>query len=161
MIRLLCFALVWTLASCSTLVSDFRSPTVNLISVEPAGAQGLSQLFRVGLKIGNPNQRQLTLVGANYELALEGFDVISGVANDLPNIDAYASEMIYVDVALGLIEGLQLVNHLMSKQDGKISYQLNLNLDTGLPVIGKIPLVEKGTFDINELVSNDSSSFAL
>ena len=136
-----------SLYACATLQQQLETPEVDIVSVVMGEQQGLTQMFDVTLAVSNPNGINLNLVGLNYTLALEGLDVIKGSANNIPTIPAYGEQNINIRLGIGLLEGLQFLNKLSQKNDANLNYALQLNLDTGLPIIGVIPISKKGVLD--------------
>lgn len=135
------------LHSCATLPQQLETPEVDIVSVVMGEQQGLRQMFDVTLAVSNPNGINLSLVGLNYTLELEGLDVIKGLANNIPTIPAYGEQNINISLGIGLLEGLQFFNKLTQKNDANLNYALQLNLDTGLPIFGVIPISKKGVLD--------------
>ena len=149
--RGLIIILLSLLASCQALNQVFETPGVELVNVSSAGQRGLQQMFNVELGITNPNAYALNLVGIDYEVRLEGFDVIKGALSSVPSIPAYGKNNINVELGVGLIQGLQLLNALSSKNTPSIDYSVRLNLNTGLPIVGIVPVQREGTFDASAL----------
>lgn len=147
-------ALLFVLASCESLGPALQTPTMSLVSVESATRQGLQQVFRVGLKVENPNPFSIQLDGLSYTVELESLKVITGSVNQMAAIRPKESELVYVNVALGLVEGLQLVNRLMSKSDRQLKYRLDakLNIEKPLPLL--LPVSESGVLDLDKLMSD-------
>ncbi len=136
-----------TLASCETLRQQVNTPEVSLVSVQMAEQQGLRQMFDVTLAVSNPNAIDLSLVGVNYTLALEGLDVVKGSSNNVPTIPAYGEQNIEVRLGIGLLEGIQFINKLTQKDEPSLDYSLQMQLDTGMPVFGVIPISRSGKLD--------------
>jgi len=145
MLRLL--AVTFLLCSCAAIQQQIKTPEVDIVSIKMAEQQGLRQMFDVTLAVSNPNGINLSLVGMDYTLALEGLDVIKGSANNIPTIPAYGKQNIDIRLGIGLLEGLQFFNKLSSKGSAALDYGLQLNLDTGLPILGVIPISRKGVLD--------------
>ena len=145
--RLVLVLSVLLISACETIQQQIKTPEVDLLAVQIAERQGLRQMFDVKLSLSNPNAFDLNLTGVNYELVLEGFNVINGSANQIPTIPAYGDQSVDVKVGLGIVEGLQLVNKLTQKREPSLDYALRMQLDTGLPVFGVIPVSRSGTLN--------------
>ena len=113
-------------------------------------ASGLEQRFAIGLRVGNPNGLALNLVGMSYSVELEGFQVVSGVSNDIPSIPAYGEGMINVEASISLLDGMRLLNTLLSQPQSELNYKIGAKLDTGLPFIGKIPVIDTGVINLTQ-----------
>ena len=144
---ILLFAL---LTSCANFPRSIETPSVKLVSLTPLPASGLEQRFAMGLRVSNPNANALNLVGLSYAVELEGFKVISGVANDIPSIAAYGDSVVNLEASVSLLEGMRLLSSLLSKPKGEVNYRINAKLDTGLPIIGKIPVTDSGIVDFSK-----------
>ncbi|NNL11646.1 MAG: LEA type 2 family protein, partial [Pseudomonadales bacterium] len=104
----------WLVAACSTFNLPLQTPSLTLESVQPDSSAGLMPGLLLGLRVDNPNQRALKLSGLEYRIALEGFNVISGMASELPVIPAQGDALVMIQARLGLIEGAQLLSTLLA-----------------------------------------------
>ncbi|NNC54915.1 MAG: LEA type 2 family protein [Pseudomonadales bacterium] len=145
---LLAFLLV-SLAGCSALQLPLQSPDVQLAHIKPGDSGGLMPSFKVGLLVKNPNPQSLGLNGVSYSINLQGFDVITGSALDIPVIPAQGDALIELDARLGLIEGAQLLGMLLAKPNRELDFSLEAKLDTGLPWLGIVPVRKQGVLDLN------------
>jgi LEA14-like dessication related protein len=103
--------------------------------------------FEIGLHIINPNSSPLTLRGVAYTISLEGHELIKGVGNELPVIEAYGQGQFTVTAAADLFAGIGLIRDMMSGQKERFRYEFEAKLDIGAfqPAIrvrdsGEIPL---------------------
>lgn len=150
--QLLCWFSLMLIAGCATNPLSIEPPKVQLVNISQAKQQGLSVEFMLDLKVINPNSRALNLVGMNFDVELEGINIISGAANDVPSVPAYGNQMVGVSVSVGLIEGVKLINQLANNNDRKLAYQLTTRLNTGIPIIGVIPVVDSGHINLDDFV---------
>jgi len=134
---------VW-LSACATLQPDFETPTVQVVSVALLPIENLAPRFAVTLRVMNPNRSDLALKGAAYTIKIEGQEIVSGVANDLPKIPAYGEENVTLTATLNWLEGLQLINDLTRNPRESIAYELNAKLDVGA-LIPAIRITDAGT----------------
>jgi LEA14-like dessication related protein len=134
---------VW-LSACATLQPDFETPTVQVVSVALLPLENLAPRFAVTLHVMNPNRSDLVLKGAAYTIKVEGQEIVSGVANDLPRIPAYGEENVTLNATLNWLEGLQLLDDLTRNPRQSIAYELNAKLDVGA-LIPAIRITEAGT----------------
>jgi LEA14-like dessication related protein len=58
--------------------------------------------FTIQLRIVNPNAETIHLKGLYYELSLEGIEVVTGTAKDLPPIEGYSDAIVSVSSAASL-----------------------------------------------------------
>ena len=77
-------------------------------------SEGVLPTFEIGLHVTNPNSEALKLRGVSYTISLEGHEIIKGVGNDLPTIDAYGEGQFKLTAATNLFAGIQLITELMN-----------------------------------------------
>jgi LEA14-like dessication related protein len=124
-------ATVVLLQACASLSPDYEIPTVTVSSFRALPSEGALPAFAIGLRVINPNREPLKLEGVAYTVSLEGHEVIKGVANELPVIDAYGEGEFELTAAANLFAGIRLITDLMSKQNGSLDYKLEAKLDIG------------------------------
>jgi Late embryogenesis abundant protein len=129
-------ALLVTLAvlsqGCAGLRPGYETPTVTINSFRTLPSEGVLPTFEIGLHVINPNSEALKLRGVSYTISLEGHDIIKGVGNDLPTIDAYGEGQFKLTAAANLFAGIQLINELMSGANDNLKYEFAAKLDIGL-----------------------------
>lgn len=145
--RCLILLLAFTLSACETLRPAFESPGVKLLDVQMGEQRGLQQFFDIALAIENPNAYPLNIVGINYKVELQGFDVIKGVTNAVPSVAAYGQETMNLELGIGLLEGLKLMNSLARNSASGLNYNISLGIDTGIPLVGIVPVNRSGVID--------------
>ena len=141
------------LTACAVLDPNFKTPTVALASVQPLQTTGLEQRFNIGLRVSNPNQQALNLVGVDYTIELDGFEVINGRANNIPSISAYGDTLINIEAAVGFMQGVKFIGSLLNKTSPELGYKINAKLDTGLPIIGVLPITNSGVVNLSDALS--------
>ena len=117
------------LSSCASLRPDFETPTVSLQSFAVAPGTTLAPRFEIGLRVVNPNDFALKLKGASYSVSLEGFEILTGVANDLPVIAAYGEGDFVIDAEADLLDSIRLFNSIATDPRDALDYELNAKLD--------------------------------
>ena len=131
---IVCFTTIVILifSACAPLQPGFETPVVSISYFEALPSQGLIPQFKIGLHIVNPNRTPLALKGVVYTISLEGHKLMTGVANDLPVIDAYAEGDIELNAAVDLFSGIGFFTDLIRNQNMEtISYSFNAKLDVG------------------------------
>lgn len=131
-------------AGCAHLRIDFEEPTVKVVSLRALPADGMEQKFAIGLSITNPNAIALNLVGMSYRLSLKGYDLLGGVANDIPEIPAYSEVPLEITTSVNLLNSLRFIQSLLTEPADKIDYQLSAKLELNSKLWPAIRLVEKG-----------------
>lgn len=117
---------------------------MQVVSVALLPIENLAPRFAVTLRVMNPNRSDLALKGAAYTIKIEGQEIVSGVANDLPRIPAYGEENVTLNATLNWLEGLQLLDDLTRNPRQSIAYELNAKLDVGA-LIPAIRITDAGT----------------
>ena len=125
------FAWLLILSGCASLSMPFEAPDVKLVSVKLLPSEGMAQQLAIGLRITNPNAVSLNLVGIKYSLRLQGYDLISGVANDIPPIASYADTPLEIIATVDWLNGLRLLQSLVASPESSVSYELDAKLDPG------------------------------
>ena len=128
---LFALALLFTL-SCATLQPGYETPTVSITSFEAIPSQGMIPQFQIGLHIVNPNRSPLNLKGISYTISLEGHKIMTGVSNQLPQIEAYGEGDVVLNASVDLFSSIGFFTDLFRNQKkDRISYSLNAKLDAG------------------------------
>jgi LEA14-like dessication related protein len=143
-----CFLLV---SACSTLRSDFESPTVKVTGLRLLPSQGLDQRIGVDLAIANPNAQDLSLRGISYTIGIESFSVLSGVTSQVPTLKAYEETPVNLVVSANVLQFIRLMEQLgRTGLKDEVAYTFDAKLDFSalLPAMriresGSIPLVQK------------------
>ncbi len=126
------FTLVSVFSGCATLSPYVETPAVTVTSfgMAPDGAAS-GPIFRVGLRVTNPNRIELPLVGMSYRVDIQGQRVLTGATSNLPVVPAYGSADFSVDLAPDLIGSLRLISELMAQPSDVLRYRYTASLDVG------------------------------
>jgi LEA14-like dessication related protein len=147
--RFIFFILVWSLLSaCATLSPNYQTPQVSITSLTLAPESTPSApMFRIGLRVVNPNRTALSLNGMSYSVELDEHRVLTGATNDLPHIAAYDSADFTIDASPDLFGSMRLLSDLLSGQSSQMEYLFKAQLDVGrlLPLV---TIEERGTFGV-------------
>jgi LEA14-like dessication related protein len=136
------------ISSCATLKSGFETPVVSISNFEALPSQGLIPQFKIGLHIINPNRTSLNLKGVVYTISLEGHKLMTGVANELPIIEAYGEGDVELHASVNFFSGIGFFTDLIKNQNmEKISYSFNAKLDVGT-LHPFIRVTKKGEFSL-------------
>ena len=119
------------LAGCATLRPNFDTPTVTVSAFRVVPTNSINPSFEIDLHIINPNNTALELRGVAYTASIEGYKVLSGVANQLPVIAAYGEGDVRLLAAADLLGSFRLLNDLMREGRDSLSYTLDIKLDVG------------------------------
>jgi LEA14-like dessication related protein len=140
---------VLMIAGCATLSPDYETPSVNVSAIRALPSDSISPRFEIGLHITNPNRTTLKLHGIAYSLKLDGYKILTGVANDLPTIDGYGEGDVTLIATTSLLSSIRFFTDLMNAQRDIIAYELNAKLDLG-GLRPNIHVGEKGEISLSE-----------
>lgn len=136
------------IAGCATLQTDYETPSVNVSAIRALPSESIAPQFEIGLHIINPNRDALKLHGIAYSLRLEGYKILTGVANDLPVIDGYGEGDVTLIATTSLLSGIRFFADLMNTQRDVIAYDLRAKLDLG-GLRPNIHVIEKGEINLS------------
>jgi LEA14-like dessication related protein len=119
------------LTGCAPLLPNFEEPQLSVTSFRMLPGDTLVPTFEIGLHITNPNRSPLKLNGVSYTVELEGFQIISGVSNQLPQIEAYAEGDLLLRARPDLFNTINLFTQLISQPRDSFAFKLEARLDVG------------------------------
>ncbi|MDH3490899.1 MAG: LEA type 2 family protein [Gammaproteobacteria bacterium] len=119
------------LQACAGLRPGYETPTVTINSFRALPSQGALPNFEIGLHVVNPNREALKLRGVSYTVSLGGHELIKGVGNELPVIEAYGEGSLTLTASPNLFAGIRLVTDLMNSSTDTVRYKLEAKLDVG------------------------------
>ena len=125
------FGLASVLQACAGLRPGYETPTVTINSFRALPSQGALPNFEIGLHVVNPNREPLKLRGVSYTVSLGGHELIKGVGNELPVIEAYGEGSLTLTASPNLFAGIRLVSDLMNSANEVVPYKLEAKLDVG------------------------------
>ena len=146
--NLACLLLVFTLAGCSALGQFFNPPGISLQNIELIETSGLSARFGINLRVTNPNPIPMPVQGLSYQLSLNGFSLIEGVASSIGELPAYGETSIRLEASTNLAGMLGLFAQLMSGTVETFEYDLSTEVSVrGL--MRPIQIADKGEIRLN------------
>ncbi len=104
-------------------------PTVSLQSIRPVSGSGATPDFEITLRVVNPNNHSLNIAGVAYDVEVEGHELVSGVSNDIPRIDAYSEENVTLSASVNVFPLLRLLADVTSNEARTLEYQLKAKID--------------------------------
>ncbi len=119
------------LSGCAGLRPGYETPTVTVNAFRTLPSGGALPSFEIGLEVINPNREPLELAGISYTISLDGHDIIKGVGNELPVIEAYGTGQVTVTATANLLAGARLIADLMSSPKDSFDYRFLAKLDPG------------------------------
>ena len=117
------------LTACATLTGDLDPPKVTVENVESLPNSGSTPRFLITLRIANPNKQALDIVGVSYSMELLGKELITGVTNEVPRIEAYSEQTVELEAGVRLFELLRLLAGLGLEQTEELDYRFEAKID--------------------------------
>lgn len=136
------------LSGCATLDKNHEQPKVDVVGISKTEGASSALQFTIQLRIVNPNAEPINLSGLYYELSLEGIDVVTGTAKDLPPIEGYSEEIISVSSAASLFSSARLVQKLVSEPQEMLNYELKAKLGTTSKWMPSTTVIETGEISL-------------
>lgn len=140
-------------SGCAGLQYDHETPTVSVTSFRALPTEGIVPRFEIGLLITNPNRTVLELKGITYSIEIEGYEILTGVSNKLPRVEAYSQGEAMLSAAPNLLRSIQLMTELMNRNKGFLHYAIDAKLDIG-SMRPRIRIREEGAFSFGEKRNN-------
>ncbi len=123
--------IVFLLSACAALTPRYEQPGITVTSFRLLPADSVNPKFEIGLHITNPNAVELALRGVAYSASIENQEILTGVSNQLPVIDAYGEGDVTLVATANLISGFRLFTRMMLEGSSTMNYQLRVKLDVG------------------------------
>lgn len=140
--------LLWTTAACSTMPRDFEPPKVSIVNIMPKDMTLMEQRFDVQLRVQNPNNVDLSINGARFDIELNGKEFGSGMSGQKITIPRFSSEVMTGEVITGLGSILRQTQGFSSGST-KVQYRLKGKAFADSPGTFTIPLEDTGDIDLN------------
>ncbi len=140
--------LVFVLAGCATMTSDFDPPGVSLESFKALPSEGSTPRFEIKLRITNPNKQSLDIAGISYSVEILDRELINGVTNDVPLIEGYGEGVVTLEAGLQLFQLVRLLTGLAQESASNLDYRFAAKIDFN----GFLPtqrVEETGTIDLS------------
>lgn len=139
-------------SGCAVHHSGYEKPVVTLTSFRTVPGKNLLPEFKIGLHIVNPGRSVIRLKGIAYTVSLEGHDVLTGVSNQLPHIEAYGESNVSLTARINLISSISFLKGLVQSKEAKnlsYSFQAKLDIGTLYPLVyinkkGSVSLTDSG-----------------
>ena len=123
--------IVFLVASCAGIQSDYETPSVIITDFRALPSEGIAPRFEIGLHIINPNRKALELIGISYTVKLEGHKILTGVSNKVPVVEAYGESDVKLAATTGILSSISLLADLMRDQRDTFKYILDVKMDIG------------------------------
>lgn len=126
---LLALVIMLFLSGCASLVADVDPPKVTMESFRSLPGDSGAPRFEIKLRVQNPNKDALNIVGISYGIEVLGKELVSGVTNDVPRIDAYGEGIVTLDASLQMFQLLRLLASLGTAPTDALDYRFTAKID--------------------------------
>tara|TARA_B110000093_G_scaffold84543_1_gene91653 strand:- start:6177 stop:6551 length:375 start_codon:yes stop_codon:yes gene_type:complete len=109
---------------------DYERPRIEVVGITKAASDTSAMQFTIQLRMVNPNAEAIDLHGLYYELILEGIEVVTGTAKDLPPLEGYSDTIVYISFTAQLLNSTRLVQKLINQPQEMLDYKLRAKLGT-------------------------------
>lgn len=144
----ICCVALLLLSACATVDQNYEKPKVDVVGIHKSETDTAALQFTIDLRIVNPNTAPLHLNGLYYELDLEGIDLITGTARDIPTIEGYSDTVISVSSAAGMISSIRLANLMINEPREVWNYSLKTKLGTTSKWMPSTTIIETGEISL-------------
>jgi LEA14-like dessication related protein len=135
-------------SGCATLDKNQESPKIDVVGITKAASDTSAMQFTIQLRIVNPNAETIDLHGLYYELSLEGIEVVTGTAKDLPPVEGYSDTIVSVSSAASLLNSARLLQKLINQPQEMLDYKLRAKLGTTSKWMPSTTVVETGEISL-------------
>ena len=129
--------LISLFTGCSQMNRAKPSLSVGINSFRMVPTQGVVPRFEIGLHVVNTGPADVDIRGVVYKVYLQNHKVLTGAANDLPEIPAYGERDILVKGTPDLFETIGFFKDMVSSNGGSVDYVVDVAIDAGswMPMI--------------------------
>ena len=154
--RVLVVALVVSalLAGCASIRGFSEPPRVSVSNLRLAEATLLEQVYVVTVRVQNPGDRPLTLLGGSFDLEVNGLEFGHGLSDSRATVPPFGSTQIEVRMVSTLFDMVRLIQGFRERGDEPLSYTLSgwLQVDesfgrVGVRRSGELSLPKKAPLD--------------
>ena len=117
------------LSSCASIMPEVDPPKVTLESFKSVPGEGGAPRFEIKLRIVNPNKQSLDIAGISYSVEIFDKELISGVTNEVPLVEAYTEEVVTLEAGLQLFQLVRLLAGLGQEPTDTLDYRFSAKID--------------------------------
>jgi len=140
------------LTACAGLTPTIPKPCVSINAFEILPSEGIAPRFKIGMRITNTSRETLNIKGIVYTVEIQGNNVLTGVAKNIPSIAPYSEGNVSVAGSPDLFGSLGLIKDMMSQKSENMEYEVDVAIDVGsaYPIIHS---TKKGEFSLSDAVN--------
>lgn len=145
-----------TLAGCATMYGISEPPRVSLVGIAPLELQLFEQRFRITLQVQNPNSKDITIRGLDYEIVVNERSFAQGVSGKPLTVPAYGEKTAEVEVVSTLQRLVEQLQELGSRSEPSIDYAISGHVSVdGIPI--PVPFDYQGTLTLRGFEKRDDT----
>jgi Conserved secreted protein len=140
-------AALFALAGCSTFRPKIEPLRLMVVTAGMTSTDMFSQSFLVRLHVENPNDREISVKGIDYQLFLQGDSFAEGLTNRPFKLAAKGETEFDMTVRTNFMSS---IGRLVSRLNGarKVDYSIEGTVLTDITMMKKIPFRETGTVEL-------------
>ena len=145
LILALCIILQLMLSGCAGLMRQPEPPHVTLTALEPLDLTLFEQRFRLILRLQNPNDFELPIVGMDCSVEINQREFAYGVSRQAVTVPAFGEGVMEVTVVSSIFKVLSQIQEWSGESGGLLRYRLS----GGVSLAGgfrRIPFEYRGEF---------------
>jgi LEA14-like dessication related protein len=135
------------LAGCSAL-SPHEKVKVTVIGLEPVSFHALELRFALKLRIQNPNDVGLSYDGLEFELAVNGKTLATGLTDAKGSVPRYGEAVITIPVSVSALEAVRQVRALSRSESKETALPYVLRGKLGAGWLGQVPFERSGVLNL-------------
>ncbi|MFN2165208.1 MAG: LEA type 2 family protein [Anaerolineae bacterium] len=123
-------------------------PTVSVEKVNALPSRDAGPRFEITLRVTNPNKQPLDIAGISYSIDILDRELVTGVTNEVPRIEAYSEQTVTLEAGVNLFQVLRLLADLGRHEGDQLDYRFAAKIDFD----GFVPtqrVEETGTLRLN------------
>jgi LEA14-like dessication related protein len=120
--------LVLTLSACAALPVKPEPPVVTLAGLRIVSVDFFEQRFALDLRLMNPNDKELSIKGMDYELLLDDTRFARGVSASSITLPALGETVVQVESVTNLLSLYRQLQSLGASGEPAVRYQLKGNI---------------------------------
>ena len=140
-----CAALV---AACTSMPSNLRAPTCELVGVQILSTDMFAQRFKVRLRVDNPNDIELPVTGLEFTVFMAGDRFAEGMGNEQFVLPAKGNAEFDMLVTTNFVSSFgRLLSRTSNGKLEDVEYEIVGKIAVDKGIVRKIPFNHRGTVD--------------
>ena len=143
-----CAALI---AACSSMPSNLKAPTCELVGVQILSTDMFAQRFKVRLRVDNPNDIELPVTGLEFTVFMAGDRFAEGMGNEQFLLPAKGNAEFDMLVTTNFVSSFgRLLSRSSNGKLEDVEYEIVGKISVDKGIVRKIPFNHRGTVDFTK-----------